>query len=60
MYQVFIGMDNKRYAIPGFIPNAKKYPLHMIRFSDGHYIKAPKTFIRQILNEKLIENGPDS
>ena len=58
--QLFLNRYDEKFAILGFIPNAKKYPLHVVRFSDGTHYKVSKSFIKRILPGKYYENQKDS
>lgn len=57
--QLFLNRNGEKFAILGFIPNAKKYPLHVVRFSDGTHFKVPKSFIKEIIPGKYYENQKD-
>ena len=57
--QMFLSRNSERCAILGFIPNAKKYPLHIVRFSDGQHFKVSPSFIREFLPGKYYENRKD-
>lgn len=58
--QVFVGKDRNRYAIEGFIPNARKNPLKIVRISDRKPFRAPRSFIDTVLNEKYEPNQENS
>lgn len=58
--QLFLNRYGEKFAILGFIPNAKKYPLHVVRFSDGSHYKVSKSFIKEILPGKYYENQKDN
>lgn len=58
--QMFLNRYGEKFAILGFIPNAKKYPLHVVRFSDGSHYKVSKSFIKEILPGKYYENQKDN
>lgn len=54
--RVFTGHDGLRYAIEGFNPKARKYPLEAIRINDeGHY-RLSEQFLVQLENEYYIES----
>ena len=50
-HRVFTSLDGERFAIEGFIPNAKKYPLHVIRIADGKRMRAGQGIVGRIENE---------
>ena len=57
MYKrIFMGKNNERYALVGFNTRAQKYPLKVIRISDGAYLRAGENLIREFLNEYYVEN----
>lgn len=57
--QMFLSKNGEKCALLGFIPNAKKYPLHIVRFSDGTHFKVSPSFIKEFLPGKYYENQKD-
>lgn len=57
--QMFLSIHGEKCALLGFIPNAKKYPLHVVRFSDGQHFKVAPSFIKEFLPGKYYENQKD-
>ena len=53
--RIFMGTDGQRYAIQGFRPNAKKWPIKMLRISDGEPRVCNESFIKEFLNEYYAE-----
>ena len=53
--RVFKGHDGLRYAIEGFNPKAKKYPLEAIRINDGGHYRLSESFLVRLENEYYIE-----
>ena len=49
--RIFRGEDNKLYAIQGFNPKARKWPIKTKRISDGEERVCSERFIKEILNE---------
>ena len=57
MYRrVFIGATGEKYALLGFNTKAKKYPLEILKISDGSRGRAGERFIKELLNEYYVEN----
>lgn len=54
--QMFLSPSGEKFAILGFDPNARKYPLRVVRFAAGKYFRAPKSIIKEIIPGKYIEN----
>lgn len=52
--RVFIGTDGQRYAIRGFNTRAKKYPIRMLRISDGEARVCNRHFIKQFEDEYYV------
>lgn len=57
--QMFLNRKGERYAILGFVPNAKKYPLRVVRFSDGKRFHVSRYFIKEFIPGKYYENRKD-
>lgn len=59
MYKrVFIGRDGNRYAIAGFNTKAPKYPLIVIRISDGARVRVSERYIKEFVNEYFAQILP--
>ncbi len=54
--QIFVGNNGRKYATLGFRKNAKKYPIQMIDIRTGERRKATTWFVKEILNEKYMDN----
>ena len=54
--QVFVGGNGRKYAALGFRRNAKKYPISMIDIRTGERRKATPGFVKEVLNEKYMDN----
>ena len=54
--QVFVGGNGRKYAALGFRRNAKKYPISIIDIRTGERRKATPNFVKEILNEKYMDN----
>lgn len=57
--QMFLNRNGERYAILGFVPNAKKYPLRVVRFSDGKRFRVSRYYIKELIPGKYYENKKD-
>ncbi len=53
---VIVCKDGERYAVEALNPKAKKYPIEVIRLSDGNRYKIPASFVKEIRNEFYVEN----
>ena len=53
--RVFIGEDGKRYAIKGFNTRARKWPIKMMRISDGEERVCNDQFIKEFLDEYYVD-----
>jgi hypothetical protein len=49
--RIFIGEDGQKYAFRGFNTKAKKWPIKMIRISDGVDRVCNEQFVKEIINE---------
>ena len=49
--RIFIGEDGQKYAFRGFNTKAKKWPIKMIRVSDGEMRVCNDRFVKEIINE---------
>lgn len=49
--RIFIGEDGQKYAFRGFNTKAKKWPIKMIRLSDGEVRVCNDRFVKEIINE---------
>ena len=57
MYRrVFIGVNDRRYAIIGFNTRAKKYPLNIVDINSGELRRSGTGFVKEIVNEYYVEN----
>lgn len=53
--RIFLAEDGKRYAVQGFNPRARKWPIMAKRISDGEPRICNEQFIKEILNEYYVE-----
>ena len=53
--RVFIGEDGKRYAIKGFNTRARKWPIKMMRISDGEERVCNDQFIKEFFDEYYVD-----
>lgn len=53
--RVFLGVDGKRYAVRGFNTRARKWPIRILRVSDGEERVCNGGFIKEFLNEYYTE-----
>ena len=49
--RIFAGTDGKKYAIRRFRTQAKKWPIEMLRISDGEIRVCNEQFIKEFLDE---------
>lgn len=60
MYKrVFLGRDGNRYAIAGFNTKAPKYPLIVIRISDGVRVRVSERYIKEFVDEYYAQILPE-
>lgn len=53
--RIFVGTDGEKYAIRGFKANAKKYPLRIVRISDGEHRVCSRNLVREWLDEYYVD-----
>ncbi|MBR2528909.1 MAG: hypothetical protein IKE58_10630 [Blautia sp.] len=53
--RVFMGQDGQRYAIRGFNTRARKWPIKMMRISDGENRVCSEKFIKKFLDEYYVD-----
>lgn len=54
--RIFLGIDGKKYAIQGFMTNAKKYPLIIYSVSEKQLRRTTEVFVDKWLDEFYVDS----